>query len=141
MIAEIKAILHGAVDTPFAIVEGTVALAQLQDRPVAMPAGYVLPVSSASGENRRMNGVLQMTEEHIGVVIIFENLSSPIGDAATDELEALFRWVREQLVGVVLSPLYKAIEHVSGELVKARGGVIWWQETFSITHFQVEKTT
>lgn len=141
MISEIKAILLTASDTPFRLVEGTVALAQLKDRPLAMPASYVLPVSSASGENKRMNGVLQMTEEHVAVVIIFENLSSPVGDVGADELEALMKWVRDQLVGVILSPIYKAIEHVSGELVKARGGIVWWQETFSITHFQVEKET
>ena len=141
MIAEIKNILLTAADTPFRLVEGTVALAQLKDRPLGMPAAYVLPVSSASGENKRMNDVLQMTEEHVAVVIIFENLSAPLGDATTDELEILFKWVRDQLIGVILSPFYKAIEHVSGELVKARGGVVWWQETFSITHFQVGKET
>ena len=141
MIREIREILQGTPDTPFRLVEGTLSVAQLQDRPITMPAAYVMPVSSASGENQRMNGVLQMTEEHVAVLIIFENLTAPIGDATTDELEALFKWVREQLIGVVLSPFYKAIEHVSGELVKARGGIIWWQETFSITHFQVEKET
>lgn len=124
-----------APGTPFAIVEGTLALAQVKDRPTAMPAAYVFPVRSASSANQRATGgVLQNTGEDFAVVIIFENLSSPIGDPAADELQQLYDWVRRQLVGLEIDDDHDPVEHISGALVKVAGGIVWWQEEFGTAH-------
>ncbi|PZR89642.1 MAG: hypothetical protein DI537_20570 [Stutzerimonas stutzeri] len=134
MIAEAKARLLVA-GTPFALVEGTLALSQVKDRPAAMPAAYVFPVRSASAANQRATGgVLQETGEDFGVIIIFENLSAPVSDPATDELEQLYGWVRKQLVGFVIDGDHDPIEHISGELVRAVGGIVWWKEEFGTAH-------
>lgn len=133
MISEICNLLL-APGTPFALVDGVVAMAQLTDRPPAMPAAYVLALGSASSENQYATGFLQHTAEDVGVVIIFENLSTPLGDPGTDELEALLKWVRGQLAGAVIDDDFDALEHISGDLVKARGGVVWWQERFGTSH-------
>ena len=86
MIAEVQARLRTAVDTPFRLVEGAVSLAQIKDRPNAMPAAYVFSVRDASSENQRATGgVLQSTERDFGVLVIFENLASPLGDDAADD--------------------------------------------------------
>lgn len=138
MIAEIRAQL--LVDgTPFALVEGAVALAQVKDRPTAMPAAFVIPLRDASSANQRATGgVLQATAADIGVVIIFENLGAPLGDPSVDELEALKNWVRAQLIGFEIEDC-DPIEHIEGELVKARSGVVWWQETFGTSILQEGK--
>ena len=136
MIAEIQARILEAAGNPFFIVEGAVSLAQIKDRPTALPACFVFPVRDASSENSRATGgILQKTEHDIGVLIIFENLSSPVGDAAADDLETLFGWVRACLLGFVPTENMDPIEHVSGELIKARSGTIWWQETFGTADY------
>lgn len=136
MISEVRNLLL-VPGTPFALVEGVVALSQLADRPPAMPAAYVVPLRAASSENQRATGdVLQRTADDIGVIIIFENLAAPLGEPGTDELEALYDWVRRQLVGETIHIDFDPLEHIAGELVKARGGVIWWQESFGTAHYQ-----
>lgn len=135
MIAEIRQrlLVNG---TPFALVEGAVALTQVKDRPTAMPAAFVIPLRDASSANQRATGgVLQATAADIGVVIIFENLAAPLGDPSVDELEALKNWVRAQLIGFEIADC-DPIEHIEGELVKARSGVVWWQETFGTSILQ-----
>ena len=134
MISEAKDRLLAA-GTPFALVEGTLALAQVKDRPTAMPAAYVFPLRSASSANQRATGgVLQNTGEDFGVIIIFENLSAPVGDPGTDELEQVVGWVRNQLVGFEIDGDHDPVEHISGALVKAAGGIVWWQEEFGTAH-------
>ncbi|WP_440411145.1 phage tail terminator protein [Neorhizobium petrolearium] len=136
MIAEIQAQLRDADDTPFALIEGAVSLAQVKDRPTAMPAAFVIPLRAAStGNQRATGGVLQATAADIGVVIIFENLASPLGDPAADELESLTTWVRRRIIGMEIGE-NDPIEHIEGELVKARSGVVWWQETFGTSFLQ-----
>ena len=139
MITEIQAKLRDTAGTPFALVEGALAMAQVKDRPTAMPAAYVLPLRDASSPNQRATGgLLQATAADIGVVIIFENLAAPLGDPAVDELEAIKTWVREQLIGLEIGDC-EPIEHIDGELVKARSGVVWWQETFGTSFLQEGK--
>lgn len=136
MISEIRDLLLVA-GTPFALVEGVVALSQITDRPTAMPAAYVVPLRAASSANQYATGpTVQRTADDIGVIIIFENLAQPLGEPGTDELEALYTWVRNQLVGAVIHDDFDPIEHIDGELVKARGGVVWWQESFGTVHDQ-----
>lgn len=140
MIAAIQNRLRTAQGTPFALVEGAVSLAALKDRPTGMPAAFVIPVRAASSPNQRATGaILQKTESDVGVVIIFENLSTPLYEDGADELESLYRFVREQLVGFAPSDDEEPLQHIDGELVKARGGVVWWQETFGTAHYQESK--
>lgn len=134
MISEVKAKLLAA-GTPFSLVEGTIALAQVKDRPIAMPAAYVFPLRSASSANQRATGgMLQNTGEDFGVIIVFENLSSPVGEPGADELEQILGWVRRQLVGFEIDDDHDPVEHISGALVKAAGGIVWWQEEFGTAH-------
>lgn len=136
MIAEIQARLRDVSGTPFALVEGAISLAAVKDRPTVMPAAFVIPLRDASSGNQRATGgVLQATAADIGVVIIFENLASPLGDPAADELESLKAWVRARLIGLEVGDC-DPIEHIEGELVKARSGVVWWQETFGTSFLQ-----
>lgn len=136
MIAEIQAKLRDAAGTPFALVAGAVALAAVKDRPNNMPAEFVIPLNQTSGANQRATGgMLQVTAADIGVVIIFENLAAPLGDPAADELDVLMAWVRQQLLGVEIGDC-EPIEHIEGELVKARSGVVWWQERFGTSFIQ-----
>lgn len=139
MIAEIRQRLL-EVPTPFALVEGALALAQVKDSPPAGPAGYVFMVREASEANNRMNGpVLQRTAADIAVVIAFEQLAEPLGEPGADDLELLVAWTRNRLIGFGTS-IFEPLEHVSGELVQAKGGAVWWQETFGTAYYQEEQT-
>ncbi|PKR90871.1 hypothetical protein CXZ10_05845 [Pleomorphomonas diazotrophica] len=139
MIAEIRQRLLVA-GTPFALVEGAVALAQLTDRPPQLPASYVFMVREASEPNDRMNGpVMQRTACDIAVVIIFEQLAEPLGEPAADELETMLAWERAQLIGFG-GTTFEPLEHVSGELVQAKGGAVWWQDTYGTAYYQEEQT-
>jgi len=131
-IAEIKARLAGT-GTPFRLVEGATALAQLKDdRPNAMPAAFVLIAKEATDDNERMTGtVLQRSERDVMVVIVTEDLADPLGDAAADALESLKTFVRGKLLGFVPTDMVEPITHVAGEVVEARAGAVWFEDTFS----------
>lgn len=128
---EVIARLKAALDCPFAIVEGASELAAIVDQPLATPAAYVIVKEEASGENERVNGVLQRTEMDIGVVIVADNLSDASGAAASVDLEALKRFVRGRLIGWQPASAEDVLLHVGGQLVKARNGALWWEMTLS----------
>jgi hypothetical protein len=139
MIAEIQNRLLTAPNTPFAIVEGATQLAQVKDRPTALPAAYVLILQEASAPtSRAMGPVLQRTEADIGVIIVTENVGDARGDAVSDDLELLKRFVRQQLIGFVPEGVDDPIEHVSGEIIKARSGTVWFQDVFGAAYYQEE---
>jgi hypothetical protein len=139
MIPEIQNRLRTAAGTPFAVVGGITALAQVKDRPAAMPAAYVFILNDASGQNQRMTGpVMQRTEADVAVVIITENVSDPLGDAAADDLEQLKIFVRMQLLGFVPMPGIDPIEHVGGAVTRAVKGTVWFQDVFSAAYYQQE---
>lgn len=121
-----------AIDPPvFRIVAGAAEFASIQSVPKALPAAYVMTLHDASSDNERMTGpVLQQTSVDIGIVIVTGNLSDARGDASSHDIEALKKSVRDHLVGYVPDPEGDGMPliHVSGELLKAWGGSIWWQE-------------
>ena len=138
MIAEIKQRLLES-GTKFALVEGATELAQVKDRPIVMPAAYVIPLEQVSSPNSRGTGpILQRTEVDIGVIIILENLGSPDGDAVTDDLETIEKWTRRRVVGLEIGDA-DPIEHVAGEIIKARSGTVWFQHTFSSAYHEQEE--
>lgn len=124
-----------AIDPPaFAIVEGADGFASIDTRPTALPAAYVLVEEETSAPNERMTGpVLQRCEADVAVVIVTENVSDHTGAAAAADIEALKAKVRAALVGFVPASAEDGtpVEHISGALLKARGGIIWHRELFA----------
>jgi hypothetical protein len=130
-IPELKALLLGE-GTPFAIVKGALSLAAVKDRPDALPAAFVLAAKEVSQDNQRATGsVLQRSERDIMVVIVLEDLGDADGDATIDPLEDVKKWVRDRLIGFVPTDMQEPITHVDGEIVEARAGCAWFQDTFS----------
>ena len=127
--------------TPFAMIEGAARLADVDDRPNATPACFVVTIEEASAENERATGpVLQRMEADIAVVIITNNLTDRnMGQAATD-IEELKAWVRGKLLGFVPDGADEPMEHVSGELVKARGGTVWFEDRFGVATYLEEQS-
>lgn len=126
-----------AIPATFATVEGAAELALLKDAPLATPAAYVLIKDEASGENQRMSGgVLQRTEIDFGVVIVAKNVSDRTGAAATKAMEPLKIATRQALLGQLLDGADDVITHVSGSLLKAANGELWWEEIFATSYLQ-----
>lgn len=131
---EIITRLRALPSSPFAVVDGAAALAAIADAPLAMPAAYVALVDERSEPNRYFgNAVGQQTGCQLAVIIYTRNVSDHIGAAAASEIGALKRAVRRGLVGWKPASA-EMITHVAGELVRARGGVVVWQETFETTY-------
>ncbi|QND45202.1 hypothetical protein HB780_05455 (plasmid) [Rhizobium lusitanum] len=142
MIPEMQARLRTAPDTPFRLVAGATALAQVKDRPVTMPAAFVIPLEDASEPNSRMAGpVLQRTQADVGVIIICENMSDPLGQAVTDDLTELKKFVRRNFIGFVPNERCDPVEHVSGSILRARSGTVWFQDIFATAYYQEEDST
>jgi hypothetical protein len=121
--------------TPFAIVEGANALAEVTERPPTVPAAYVYSATDASGPNERMTGrVLQRTEADIAVVIVTENQGSNL-DVATD-IETLKRWVRGRLIGFLPTDAEQPIEHVAGQIQQAKDRMVWFEDVFATAYYQ-----
>lgn len=118
--------------TPFRVVGGAAGLAALEQRRTRTPAAFVMVAEEASGANERMTGpVLQRLEADIAVVLVLENLGDPRGQAAAEDIEALKAFVRGKLIGFQPDAAVDPMEHVSGELLKVRGGAVWAEERFS----------
>lgn len=132
VVAEIIARLLEA-PTPFALVEGAAALSQVKDIPPASPAAYVIETEDASAENERATGHLQRNEADIAVVVVASNFTDPRGGAAAGDVEALKGFVRSRLIGWETPSAADPIGHVGGRLTRARGGAVWFEDTFSAT--------
>ncbi|GGB55066.1 hypothetical protein GCM10011316_28940 [Roseibium aquae] len=125
--------------TPFRVVGGAAGLAVLEQRRTRTPAAFVMVAEEASGANERMTGpVLQRLETDIAVVLVLENLGDPRGGTVADDIEALKAFVRARLIGFRPDSAAEPMEHVSGELLKVRGGAVWAEERFSCARFLEE---
>lgn len=133
----------GSINPPvFRIIGGAAEFASVQQAPKAFPAAFVMSLQEASGASERTNGpLLQPLSADIGIVIVTGNLSDPRGAAGSNDIETLKKIVRTHLLGFVPHPEEDGlqIEHVSGELVKAWGGNVWWQEVFAATRYIEEQ--
>lgn len=119
----------------FALVEGAAELATLVDQPPALPAAYVYLADEASGENERMSGsVSQLVHADVAVVIITGNIADATGRAAAADLRLLVNSVRGSLIGWQPDGTTDVMTHVSGTLVKAKAGVLWWEEKFATSY-------
>lgn len=134
-VTEIKARL-ARPGTPFSYVKGAMALSQVKDKPPGVaPMAFVMAAKEVSAENQRMSGsVLQRQERDIIVLIIAEALGDADGDTADDALEEIKVWVRSSLIGFLPTDMQVAgepITHVSGEVIQAGGGMVWFEDTYS----------
>ncbi len=110
--------------TPFAMGGGAGELADVTDRPNALPGANILR---------------QRTEVDFAVVIITENLSQDNNAAAAGDIEALKTYVRSKLLGFKPTGMIEFLQHVDGELQQALGGVVWFEDVFTGAYF-LEKT-
>lgn len=139
LVSEIKERLKDG-QTVFATVGGALDLANLEKNYLAKPGAYVLAAEEASGENERMTGpVLQRLESDIAVVIVFDDHTDALGEAADDPLEAFKNFVRGRLIGFVPASADEPVTHVSGEIVKASGGTVWFEDRFSVPSYLEEQ--
>ncbi|MES0879696.1 phage tail terminator protein [Roseibium sp. SCP14] len=121
-----------AGQTVFQTVAGAIEFSMLEKNMLAAPGAYVMSAEEASGENERATGkVLQRLESDIAVVIVVENLSGTLGAPAGDELEDLKKFVRSRLIGFEPASAEEPVTHVSGALIKASGGTVWFEDVYS----------
>lgn len=125
--------------TPFAIVEGANALAEVENRPPATPAAYIYVAAEASGPNERLTGpVLQQSAVDVAVMIVTENGAGP-NDVARD-IETLKKFVRVRLIGLVPDPATgEPIVHVEGKIVSVRDRMVWFEDIFGTGQFLEEQ--
>jgi len=143
IVADIIAQLKAITPPVFSIVEGAAEFASIDTVPVAVPAAYVLVESEESEANVRMTGpVLQRCIADVAVVIVTDNVSDHTGAAASHDIETLKAKVRAVLVGFVPSSSGDGtpVEHISGELLKAKGGTVWHRELFAAVHYLQEQS-
>ena len=136
-IEEIIAVLTSE-GTVFASVAGAADLAAIEDSTIALPAAFVLSVEEVSGDNERFGEgakVLQRHEADIAVVIVIENLGDvAMGDARAD-IEIYKQFVRSRLLGFVPDGADEPMTHVSGTVLKARHGTVWFEDKYGLTTF------
>jgi len=139
IVSEIRTHLNDG-QTVFKTVAGAIEFSQIEKKRLASPAAYVMVPEDASGENSRMAGVLQRLETDVAVLIVVDNFSGLTGEAAGDELEDLKAFVRTKLIGFEPASAGEPITHVSGELLKASGGTVWWEDRFSVPSYLEHST-
>ena len=125
-----------AAGTPFKGVAGAAEFSAIEKRPGISPAAYVMISDEAAGENTRATGgVLQELETDITIVLVAENLSDARMAASAGDIEILKDWSRGQLVGFQPQAAEDFLTLVSGKLLKARSGTLWWEEIYAATQF------
>ena len=134
-IDEIIAVLTSE-GTVFASVAGAADLAAIEDGAIALPAAFVVSVEEVTGPNERFGAgakVLQRHEADIAVVIIVDNVSDVVMGAARDEVENAKRFVRGCLLGFCPDGAEEPMTHVSGTILKARHGTVWFEDKYALT--------
>ncbi|MEP2707777.1 MAG: hypothetical protein ABJQ71_15115 [Roseibium sp.] len=122
--------------TPFKEVAGAAEFSAIEKRRRACPAAYVMVAEEAGGDNTRATGgVLQQLETDIAVVIVTQNLSDGRMAAAVGDIEVLKDWCRTQLIGFQPDGSEDALILISGKLLKARSGTLWFEELYGTTSY------
>lgn len=121
---------------PFAIVEGVARFAAIRAEPPAYPAAYVLPLAeTASPNTRATGGHVQQVSMSVAVVILCRAAQDPSGAAAVTDLAALRLAVRDALLGWTPDGASDGYEYTGGELLRAEGGSVWWQDTYTASYY------
>jgi len=129
-----------AAGTPFKAVSGAAEFAAIEKRRLGTPAAFVMVAEEAAGDNERINGtVLQRLEIDLAVVIVADNLGDARGGAAADDIDALKGFVRAQLIGFAPEAAEEPLTHLSGRLLKARSGTIWFEDLFAVASYLEEQ--
>ena len=129
-----------AIDPPvFRMVAGAIEFAAISEAaPPATPAAFVMTVEEASGENQRMGDqVMQRMEADVAVVICTENLADRAGAAAAGDIEELKAVVRGEVLGWQPPSAIEPMTHVSGALLKARGGLVWFEDRYAAVTYLI----
>lgn len=122
----------------FRQVAGAAEFAALEKIAKASPSVFVMIREEASGENERLNGpVFQRMETDVAVLIRVANLAGTAGGIT--DIEALKAHARGKLVGFVPAGCDEPVTHISGELVKAAGGEVWWEDLYSAPQYIEEQ--
>lgn len=117
---------------PFAIVEGVARFAAIRAEPPAYPAAYVLPLAETASPNTHATGsILQEVSASVAVVILCRAAQDPSGAAAIADLAALRLAIRDALLGWAPAGASDGYEFSGGELLRAEGGSVWWQDTYT----------
>ncbi len=124
-----------ASGTPFAMGGGAGELADVTDRPNALPAVFVYVSREASAPNEHINIISQRTAVDFAIVIVTENLSQDNNAAAASDIESLKTYVRSQLLGFKPTGMTDLLEHVDGEMQQALGGVVWFEDVFTGAYY------
>lgn len=140
--ADIKARLEAINPQVFRIIGTAAEFASLTGEPKAVPAIYVVVEGDASSPNERMTGpVLQRTAIDVATVIVTSNVADNTGGVAAGDIEELKKVVRRALIGFVPPSAEEPdpVEHVDGNMLKARNGHVWWRDLYG-TNFTQEET-
>ncbi|MEP0235538.1 hypothetical protein [Roseibium sp.] len=128
------------VETPFKAVSGAADFALVEKRRLGSPAAFVMVAEEVAGDNERINGtVLQRLETDVAVVIVADNVSDARGGATADDIEDLKSFVRTQLIGFEPEAAEEPLTHISGKLLKARGGTVWFEDLYAAASYLEEQ--
>lgn len=125
--------------TPFAMAGGASQLADVTDRPNAVPAVFVFISEERSAPSERIGRVLQRTQATIGVVIVADNLSQLDHAAAIGDVDALKAYCRRKLIGWSPDDA-EPLEHAAGELQQALGGAVWFEDAYTTAYYLMEES-
>lgn len=136
MIAEVIDRLRERCLPPLRLVDGAAEWAALQAAPPAarQPAAYVMPLGGVPGANGLVTGSRQRMAETVAVAIVTSNLRDAQGAAAVQDLEPIYRAVRDALVGFEPEPGYEPMLLGPARLLDVSDGVVVWQETFTTAY-------
>lgn len=126
----------GEPGTPFGAVAGAADFAAIEQGALATPTAYVLIAEEAFADNERMTGdVLQRTETDLAVIYVLDNLADVAMGAAAADLETVKAWARGKIIGFVPTGADEPITIVSGKLLKARHGTVWFEDVFAVPSY------
>ena len=129
--SEIVARLKDEAGDTFRIIAGAAEWRRVSDKPRAVPAAYVVPVSRDPEQSPLANAVRQRAQLTYAVIIVASDLATPgTGSAAADDADALSEIVIAALLGWTPASASEAIQYGGGRLVDSEGGHVWWQDDF-----------
>lgn len=104
-----------------------------ETRPAATPAAFVYLLEEMPSDGKVAGASIQSVAQLLGVCLVVRNVADAAGAAASADMEALRREVKQRLFGFApaeRSPLLRG----PSRLLAFAEGYMWWQDTYTTSY-------
>lgn len=115
-------------------IEGALEFANLDERPGALPAGYVVPARKAAGENTLGTQAVDQLVTSEFIVLLQLDGARRAKDEISEQIDELEGAVIDRLVGWTMPGASRPITYAGSDMAGVKPSLITWAVRFRSTH-------